>query len=84
MDSAFFFEKTIYRSEGDEQAHFDWLGRIGCVSEARGRGTRVYLTIDPTRITGDDLRELNAVYRRYDGDLKQLKILEESVNAQNH
>jgi hypothetical protein len=83
LDSPFFFDGTSYWSEGDEQAHFDWLDRIACVREARGRGTRVFLTINPNDVTPSDLRELIAIYRRYGGDLEQLKILEETTDAPN-
>ena len=83
MDSPFFFETTIYWSEGDERAHFDWLSRVGCVRGVRGVGKRLFLDIDHANVTPDDARELNAVYRRYGGDLEQLKAIQESANAQH-
>ncbi|WP_156818851.1 hypothetical protein [Sphingomonas sp. Mn802worker] len=83
MDSPFFFDQTRYWSEGDEKAHFDWLGRIACIQDVRGRGTQVVLTIDPTAVTAADMIELCAIYRRYGGDLEQLQSLEESSNAQD-
>jgi hypothetical protein len=79
LDSPFFFESTTYWSDGDERAHFDWLAQIGCVREVRGEGKRVILEIDRDCVTADDARELNAIYRRFDGDLKQLEALEGSV-----
>ena len=72
MDSRFFFENTIYWSEGDERAHFEWLDRISIIRSVRGKGTRVYLDINTSAILADDIRELEAVYRRYGGDLSQL------------
>jgi hypothetical protein len=83
LDSPFFFDGTIYWSEGDEQAHFDWLSRIGCIRDVRGSGTRIYLAVERGAVSGNDLRELQAIYRRYDGDLTQLTILEEGANARN-
>jgi hypothetical protein len=49
---------------------------IPCVRDVRGRGTRVYLEINPISITAADLRELNAVYHRYGADLSQLETIE--------
>ena len=77
--SDFFFEGTTYWSQGDEDAHFAWLARIPGVRNVRGVGTRIFLDLDLGRITADDLRELQAVYRRYKGDLSQLSTLEASI-----
>ena len=81
MDSSFFFDGTVYWSEGDEQAHFDWLRRIPCIHDVKGRGTRLFLSIEAQAMTDQDFRELVAVYRRYGGDLDQLNALKESMNA---
>ena len=75
MASPYFFEGTTYWSEGDEQAHFAWLDRIGAITRAYGEGRRVYLDLASDRVGSEDLRELSAVYRRYGGDLEQLKKL---------
>jgi len=84
LDNPFFFESTTYWSEGDEQAHFEWLGRINAIRNVWGEGLRVYLDVDRSVLRVDDLRELEAIYRRYDGDLAQLKELKEALNAPNH
>ena len=72
MDSSFFFEQTTYWSEGDEQAHFSWLAHISSIRSVKGVGSRLYLEIDTGALSAEDLRELNAVYRRYEGDISQL------------
>ena len=81
MDSPFYFEGTIYWSEGDERAHFEWMQRISCVRDVRGEGTRVLLIIDENEVTEDDVRELSALYRRYGGDAAQLARLNANKNA---
>ena len=81
MDSPFFFDGTAYWSEGDERAHFEWMQRIPCVQDVRGQGTRVFLSIEEDEVTANDLRELNALYRRYGGDTAQLARLNGSKNA---
>jgi hypothetical protein len=72
LDSPYFFESTRYWSQSDEDAHFEWLARIGCIRDVRGVGRRVFLDIDAEHVTDRDLRELEAVYRRYGGGLDQL------------
>jgi hypothetical protein len=81
LDSPFFFDGTVYWSEGDERAHFEWMQRIPCVQDVRGQGTRVFLSIEEDEVTANDLRELNALYRRYGGDTAQLARLNGSKNA---
>ena len=77
MASPFYFESTTYWSDGDERAHFEWLERIPAIRSVRGEGLRVYLEIDQSIVGGNDLRELEAVYRRFGGDLGQLARLKE-------
>jgi hypothetical protein len=74
--SSYFFEGTIYWSNGDERAHFEWMARIGCVGEIKGVGRRVYLAVDEASASNEDVRELAALYRRYCGDSSQLAELE--------
>jgi hypothetical protein len=71
LDSPYFFEGTTYWSPGDEDAHFGWMERIGCIREVKGIGRRLFLDIREP-LSEADLRELQAVYRRYGGDLSQL------------
>jgi hypothetical protein len=42
------------------------------VNEVRGVGERIYIDVDLGNVSADDFRELQAVYRRYDGDADQL------------
>jgi hypothetical protein len=81
LDRPFYFEDTVYWSEGDERAHFEWMERVPCVRDVRGEGRRVYLMIDQDEVTEDDVRELSAIYRRYGGDATQLARLNGNKNA---
>jgi hypothetical protein len=80
MDSPYFFESTIYWSEGDERAHFEWLERIPSIKDVRGRGVRVFLEIRESQVSSEDIRELEAVYRRYGGDVSQLVALKDKTS----
>ena len=83
MDSPFFFEGTTYWSQGDEDSHFQWMQRIGCIRSVQGVGRRLYLDIDAERVTEADLRELQAVYRRFGGDLSQFAHLTAASEEKN-
>ena len=76
MDSPFYLENTTFYSEGDERAHFEWIERIECVRQVSGHVRRLYLEIDPHEVSRADYWELVALYRRYGGDLDQLKVLD--------
>ena len=76
MDSPFFLENTLFYSEGDERAHFEWIERIGCIRNVQGHTTRLYLNVDTAMVSRSDYWELVALYRRYGGDLEQLKALD--------
>ncbi|MGQ0659754.1 hypothetical protein [Sphingosinicella sp.] len=82
MASAYFFEETTYWSPGDEDAHFAWLDRIAAINGVRGEGRRLFLDIDAQKLTAADLRELQAVYRRYGGDLAQLDGLDALTDSE--
>jgi len=76
LASPYYFESTVYWSEGDERAHFEWLERIPAVDAVRGEGSRLYLSLHEGPLSNNDLRELHAVYRRFGGDRSQLPSLE--------
>jgi hypothetical protein len=83
LDSPYFFEGTTFWSQGDETAHFEWLARIPCIRGVRGELRKLFLDIEAERVTKEDLRELEGVYRRYGGDLKQLKGLSATLREDN-
>ena len=76
MDSPFYLENTKFYSEGDERAHFEWIDRIECVRSVNGDVNRLYLEVEPTSVSRSDYWELVALYRRYGGELDQLKALD--------
>lgn len=60
-----------YLSDGDETSFFGWLRRLGCVASVRGDGHDLVIGL---RSPPDDadLRELIALFFRYDVDMRQL------------
>ena len=61
-----------YLSEGDEDIFFDWLNRIECVTSISGMGDLLTIEVERSAITDECLRELIALFSRYQVDLSQL------------
>ena len=64
-------ERVIYFSNGDEKAFFDWLNSIKVVRKWHGVGDSLFLQV-PRRVSALGYRELDAFFRRYGIDRKQL------------
>lgn len=69
-----------YLSPGDERAFFEWAGRIPCVSRLEGVGEELRLHVKGRRISQRCLRELIALFHRYDVSMGQLAQFESSSN----
>ena len=63
----------VFFSSGDEDAFFDWLGRIRCIQEVRGEGDGLQILFESVAVSDPDLRELIAVFHRYRLDPAPLK-----------
>ncbi|WP_156386036.1 hypothetical protein [Devosia sp. Root685] len=69
----------VYFSQNDETAMFEWLGRIGVVSDVTGEGHN--LTICLRRApTDDQLRDLLALFHRYQMNMRPLAALRTAKN----
>lgn len=62
---------TFY-SENDERSFFEWLGRMPCVQETRGMGTDILITLQSRVIPDQCLKELIAIFCRYELKAKEL------------
>lgn len=69
-----------YGSQGDERAFYEWIARIRCIKRFWGSGEELYLEIPRRRISDDCLRELLAVFYRYDVAMAQLAQFESKSN----
>ncbi|KLL02404.1 MAG: leucyl-tRNA synthetase [Mycoplasmataceae bacterium RC_NB112A] len=67
-------EKVWYYSQQDENAFFEWICKIKCISRMKGIGKKVYLFVNKTKISDEDLRELLGLFRRYHIDMSQLAV----------
>lgn len=73
-------KRVIYYSRGDERAFFEWIRRISCISEFVGAGDTLYLHVRRTRISDENLRDLLALFNRYEVAMKQLAQFESPRN----
>lgn len=61
-----------FYSQGDEQAFFEWLDKLPFVERYEGRGRILYISANLLAVDEDGLREILALFRRYDVGLRQL------------
>ncbi|WP_332878073.1 hypothetical protein [Massilia sp. S19_KUP03_FR1] len=61
-----------YYSRSDEAAFFGWLQSIPCVTGVQGQGRELIIRLKSKRLSQASLRELLALYRRYEGDMSEL------------
>lgn len=64
-------KRVIYFSDEDEKAFFNWLNSIKVVRRWHGAGESLFLQV-PRRVSALGYRELDAFFRRYRIDRKQL------------
>ena len=59
-------------SQGDETAFFAWIKSMPFVEQIEGHGRSLFMKVNASAIDEDGLRELLALFRRYEVDLAQL------------
>jgi hypothetical protein len=69
-----------YYSQGDERAFFEWVNRISCVLKVVGSGPELRIHVRSRRVSHDCLRELIALFHRYQGAMRQLAQFENPSN----
>ena len=60
-----------YYSSGDEDAFFQWLRSIPCITDFKGAGRELFISLS-REPNDDELRELIALVYRYGVDMRQL------------
>lgn len=70
-----------YLSDHDEAVFFEWLRRLKAVSSVRGELRTEEITVVPSRLTDDELRELLALFTRYGVEMSQLSVFRTARNA---
>jgi len=68
-------KNIVYLSPNDEAAFFEWIDKIGAVRKCEAQGGSLYLTVNNANIDNDSLRELVAIFWRYDVSMKMKQLL---------
>jgi hypothetical protein len=63
-----------FYSAKDEESFFLWLKSIPGVVGVRGVGNELHIRLKSKRLSAEALRELIAVYHRYDGLMPELAV----------
>jgi hypothetical protein len=69
-----------YYSRSDEAAFFGWLQSIPGVTGVRGQGRELIIRLKSKRLSQNALRELLALYRRYNGRMSELEQFANDTN----
>lgn len=69
-----------YLSARDEAAFFGWLQSIPGVIAVNGQGRELLIQLRSKRLSQVGLRELIAIYSRYNGNLRELAEFENDAN----
>jgi hypothetical protein len=67
---------TLFFSQLDEGALFEWLKKLPCVSKFEGKGDTLSIRILESRVDEYALRELLALFQRYRIDMRQLSVFD--------
>ncbi|WNE40698.1 MAG: hypothetical protein mread185_000155 [Mycoplasmataceae bacterium] len=67
-------KKVIFHSQLDDDMFFEWIKRIRCISEIKGKGDELYLYVEKDKVNEKYLREILALFYRYNIDMKQLQV----------
>ena len=70
-----------YLSQGDEAAFFSWLSSVPGVVSVVGSGRELHIRLRSTRLSQQSLRELIALYTRYEGHLSELAQFATEANS---
>lgn len=65
-----------FYARGDEDSFFHWLSSIKSVEKYEGQGRVLYIDINPDLLDQYALKEIIALFHRYDVDMKQLAIFD--------
>lgn len=69
-----------FYTKNDESFMFRWINKIKSISKYYGIGTSLHLIVKSNKISTKDLLEFIGFFRRYNFDVKQLKVF---MNEEN-
>lgn len=69
-------KRVWYYSEYDESAFFEWLDKLACVEKYEGQLDVLNIYVNQARIDAGAVYELLALFRRYNVDMRQLRVFD--------
>ena len=75
-------QATCFFSRLDEDAFFEWLKKLPCVSKFEGKGDTLFIRVPKSKVDEYALRELLALFHRYGVDMKQLSAFDKRAFAE--
>lgn len=67
-------KRVIFYSQIDEDLFFEWIKRISAIVDIKGVVDEIHLYISDCNLDSTSLRELNALFKRYKINRKQLQV----------
>ena len=67
-------DRVTFFSNADEKSFFDWLDGLSFVRRYEGHGRTLHIFVSPEEVDEAALRELIALFYRYNIDLRQLAV----------
>lgn len=66
-------KRVYFYSKIDEDMFFEWIKKIKCIEKFEGAGDELYLDLVDKELNYEDIKDLLALFYRYEIDMKQLK-----------
>ncbi len=70
-------DSVVFYSRQDEASFFARLQQLPCVVDVAGMGRILHIQVDRQRVDDEALTELLALFRRYQVDMRQLRVFDE-------
>ncbi len=70
-------DSVVLYSRQDEASFFAWLQHLPCVVDVAGEARILHIQVDRQRVDDEALRELLALFHRYQVDMRQLRVFDE-------
>ncbi len=70
-------DSVVFYSRQDEASFFARLQELPCVVDVAGMGRILHIQVDRQRVDDEALTELLALFRRYQVDMRQLRVFDE-------
>ena len=75
-------KRVKFYSHGDEDVFFAWISKIKVIKKYEGVGDELHLYVASSKISDKGLREISALFYRYNINMEQLQQFINEKNSQ--